>query len=108
MRPSGMPALRVAAIALALATALVACHGPNRQVAGRWKSADASNPLVWEFLRNGNVLVGSEPGRYTFGDGNRMKIQTRSATFVHEVEFAHDRMIWKQSNGSKTEFVRAQ
>ncbi len=92
---------------VALGAVLAACDGRTSQVAGRWKSADASNPLVWEFTRNGNVLVGSEPGRYTFGDGNRMKIQTRLATFVHEVEFSHDRMIWKQPNGSKTEFVRA-
>lgn len=107
MRTEKAPPLVAIAVVTVVAF-FAACDGPTSQVAGRWKSADASNPLVWEFSRNGNVLVGSEPGRYTFGDGNRMKIQTRSATFVHEVEFAHDRMIWKQSNGSKTEFVRAQ
>ncbi len=64
--------------------------------------------MVWEFSPNGNVSVGAEPGRYSFGDGNRIKIQTRIATFVHEVEFKGDRMIWKQPNGSQIEFVRAQ
>lgn len=99
-------ALRVAAGVLCLVL-VSACEGPSKQIIGRWQSVDAANPMVWEFSRNGGVMVGSEPGRYSFGDGNRIKVQTRIATFVYEVDFTEDRMVWKQANGSKTEFQRA-
>ncbi len=46
------------------------------------------------------------PGKYTFGDGHRIKIQTPTATFVHQIEFVGDRMIWKAVDGTRTELTR--
>ncbi len=107
MHRSKVKSIRAAAVALLLLLAITGCDGPAKQVIGRWQSVDTANPMIWEFSRNGSVTVGSEPGRYSFGDGNRIKIQTRIATFVYTVGFAEDRMIWTEPSGSKTEFQRA-
>jgi len=95
-------------ILLALAAvlfALQACDTSRKQIVGKWK-AEGSNEVVWEFFGNGSLSTGGSPGRYSFGDGQRVKIQTQSATFVYQLEFQDDRMIWKDPNESKMEFRR--
>lgn len=108
-----MPRMRLTtyyAALLVLVSSLVlsACDGPSTEILGRWKSMDAANPLVWEFSRGRNVRVGDEPGLYTLNGQKRLQIRTKSATFVYDVEFRPDRMIWKQPKGGTMEVVRTQ
>ena len=96
-------------VVLILAVALLGiagCGGAKKQIVGKWKSEGGSQELVWEFFDNGNLSAGAQPGRYTFGDGGRIKIQTQSATFVNQLELEGDRMIWKAPDGSKQQFTR--
>jgi hypothetical protein len=62
--------------------------------------------MVWEFSKNGSVLVGNIRGRYRFGDQNRVKIETPFATSVYQMEISGDRMILREASGSKLEFTR--
>ncbi len=62
--------------------------------------------MVWEFSTNGSVLIGDVRGRYTFGDQNRIKIETPFATSVYQMEISGDRMILQEPGGSKLEFTR--
>lgn len=98
--------LRFSLVLLVTVFALGACDGPSTEILGRWKSTEATNPLVWEFSRGRNVQVGDEPGLYTLNGQNRLQIRTKSATFVYDVEFRPGRMIWKQPNGAVMEVVR--
>ncbi len=87
---------------LGIAIALIGCGGPHKQIAGKWKAGDA----VWDFASNGTLTTDGQPGRYTFGDQDRIKIQTGAATFVYQLELQSDRMTWIAPNGSKTELTR--
>ena len=84
--------------------ALNACDNSRKQILGKWKTQ--SGDVVWEFSGNGNFSNGSTTGRYRFGDNNRLKIQTTAATFVYQLEYQGDRMIWKDPNGSKMELIK--
>ena len=90
---------------LLLALALQSCGGAKKEIVGKWRAEGASN-TVFEFRDNGSVLSEDAPGRYTFGDGNRLKIETGRATFVRQVEINGDHMTWKDPNGTRTELVR--
>ena len=57
--------------------------------------------MVWEFSSDGSVLMGTNRGRYSFGDNNRIKIETSSATSVYQMELAGDKMTLKDPKGSK-------
>jgi hypothetical protein len=94
------------ALSLLLFFSLAACDNRKQQIVGRWQVEGGANPIVWEFSPNGAVKTGTTQGRYTFGDRGRLKIQTKFATFVYEIELAPDRMIWKEPNGSRTELKR--
>ena len=94
-------------VAVACLLAATACDSSRKQIVGKWKSVGSANESVWEFFDNGTLSAGGAPGRYTFGDNNRIKIQTQSATFVHRLELKEDRMIWIDPTGSKLEFTRA-
>ena len=37
--------------------------------------------MIWEFSNDGSVLMGPNRGRYTFGDNNRIKIETLNRHF---------------------------
>ena len=50
--------------------------------------------------------MGSIRGRYTFGDRERIKIETPSGTAVYQIELSGDRMTLKDPRGSKLEFTR--
>lgn len=82
------------------------CDGGKKQIVGKWKSDGVSDAVVWEFFDNGSLSTEGQPGRYTFGDNGRIKIQTPTATFVNQLELEGDRMIWKAPDGSKQEFTR--
>lgn len=64
--------------------------------------------MVWEFQENGAAISGNTRGKYSFGDQNRIKIQMPRATFVYQVEFAGDRMIWTDPNGTRMELTRSE
>jgi len=91
-------------VLLAVLFALGGCDNSRKQIVGRWKVE--SGETVWEFSSNGTLLTDGTPGRYTLGDNNRIKIQTSAATFVYQLEFQGDRMIWKDPNGSKLELSK--
>ena len=57
--------------------------------------------MVWEFSADGSVLMGPSRGRYSFGDDNRIKIETPIATSVYQMELVGDKMTLKDPNGSK-------
>lgn len=83
-----------------------ACDRPRDRIVGKWKVQNDASSMVWEFSPNGAVKAGNTDGKFTLGDRGRLKIQTRSATFVYEMELRDDTMIWKEPNGSRTELKR--
>jgi hypothetical protein len=93
-------------IILAALLAIAGCGGAKTGIVGKWKSHGSSGEVVWEFFDNGQLSAGGQPGRYTFGDGGRIKIQTQTATFVNQLELQGDRMTWKTPDGSRQEFTR--
>lgn len=103
-----MQNLKLRSLFLLLATAIFfgACDSSKKEIVGKWKSESGSNGVVWEFLANGTLSAGGAPGRYTFGDGKRIKVQTQTATFVNGLEVHDDHMTWTAPDGSKQEFAR--
>ena len=98
---------RLTIIALAvLLSATAGCGGPSRDIVGKWRTSGDANTLVWEFSENRSLLIGNTRGRYSFGDNNRIKIETPFATSVYQMEFSGDRMVLREVNGSKLEFTR--
>jgi len=66
----------------------------------------SSSATVWEFSKNGSVVIGSDRGRYSFGDDNRIKIETRFATTVYPMEVSGNHMTLREPGASKLEFTR--
>jgi hypothetical protein len=89
-----------------LLAAFAGCGGPSRDIVGKWRMSQDANAIAWEFSKNGSVLIGNTRGRYSFGDNNRVKIETPFATSVYQMEFREDRMILREPNGSKLEFIK--
>jgi hypothetical protein len=85
---------------------LTGCGGHARNVVGAWRTSTDPNAMVWEFSRDGSVLMGTNRGRYSFGDNNRIKIETSIATSVYQVEISGDKMTLKEPNGSKLVLTR--
>ncbi|CAN5598294.1 hypothetical protein BH20VER1_BH20VER1_10160 [soil metagenome] len=93
---------------LLLVLGLAGCNSPERKIIGKWNPEGETNEIIYEFRRGGGVTAGKQPGKYTF-DGTRMKLQTQTATFMYEVEFAgDDRMIWREGSGTRTELRRVE
>jgi hypothetical protein len=65
-----------------------------------------SGATIWEFSTSGSVFVGEIRGRYTFGDQDRIKIETPFATSVYQLEISADRMTLQEPGGAKLEFTR--
>ncbi|MGZ5552979.1 MAG: hypothetical protein ACXWFY_00355 [Chthoniobacterales bacterium] len=86
--------------------ALAGCGGPKKEIVGKWKNARGAGEGVWEFLPNGSLTHDGAPGRYTFGDNKRIKIQTQSAIFVYQYDFQNEAMTWTTMDGAKIEFMR--
>jgi hypothetical protein len=80
---------------------LTGCGGASHRIVGAWRVGDDPNAMVWEFSTDGSVLMGPSRGRYSFGDNNRIKIETPIATSVYQMEFVGDKMTLKDPNGSK-------
>jgi hypothetical protein len=100
--------LRLPAVILTsalLLCALVGCENSRNDIIGKWRSGD-SNAMVWEFVKDGSVLMGSTKGRYSFGDRNRVKIETPFGTSVYQLELADNRMLLTDPTGSRLEFTR--
>ena len=95
--------LGIALTVLLYATA--GCGGPAHDIVGKWHMSQDANALVWEFSKNGAVLIGNTRGRYIL-DRNRIKIETPFARTVYQMEFSGDRMILREPNGPKLEFTR--
>jgi hypothetical protein len=97
---------RLVIIGLALLVcAMAGCGGPHHDIVGKWRAAGPSE-MVWEFSKDGSVLMGSARAKYSLGDQDRVKIETRFGTLVYQMEFLADRMILKDPNGSKLELTR--
>ena len=85
---------------------ITGCGGNARDIVGAWRTSTDPNAMVWEFSSDGSVLLGSNRGRYTFGDNNRIKIETSIATSVYQIELVGDKMTLKEPNGSKLVLTR--
>ncbi len=77
----------------------------SSSIVGKWRMA-GSDATVWEFSKNGGVLLGDVHGRYKFGDQDRIKIETPFATTVYQMELSGDRMTLQEPGGSKLEFTK--
>ena len=97
------PRLRIIGLAV-LVFALVGCG--NSTIVGKWHMSGGSGETVWEFFKNGSVLIGNVRGRYKFGDQNRVKIETPFATSVYQLQISGNRMILREPGGPKLEFTR--
>ena len=75
-------------------------------VLGAWRTSTDPNAMVWEFSSDGSVLMGTNRGRYSFGNNNRIKIETSIATSVYQVELVGDKMTLTEPNGSKLVLTR--
>ena len=100
-----MPAL-VLACSLLL-WALAGCDISEKDIVGKWQAAGDSTAVVWEFAKDGSVLIGSTKGKFTFGDQGRVKIQTAFGTSVYQIELSADHMTLKDPRGSKLEFTKS-
>ena len=89
-----------------LLCAMAGCGSSHNDIVGNWRTAGDSSAMVWEFSRDGSVLMGSTRGRYSFGDRDRVKIETRFGTSVYQMELSGDRMILRDPTGSKLEFTK--
>ena len=97
------PRLRIIVLAVLL-SAMVGCG--NSTIVGKWHMSGGSGTTIWEFSKNGSILIGNVRGRYKFGDQNRVKIETPFATSVYQLEISGDRMILREPGGPKLEFTR--
>jgi hypothetical protein len=97
------PRLQIIA-AIALLFAMAGCG--HSSIVGKWRMTGASNAILWEFSKNGVVLVGDVRGRYKFGDQDRIKIETPFATTVYQMKISGDRMTLQEPGGSKLDFTR--
>ena len=98
--------MKASVVILVLTFLVAGCDNSRKGIVGKWKVQGQANDVVWEFQDNGVVTTAGAPGRYSFGDGDRIKIQTQFATFVHQFELQDDRMTWKDPSGTKTELIR--
>ena len=85
---------------------LSGCGGKTHEIAGRWQLSSEPNAMVWEFSSDGSVLMGTNRGRYSFGDNKRIKIETSIATSVYQMEIAGDKLTLKEPSGSKLVLTR--
>jgi hypothetical protein len=99
----GARKLAVLGLSLCLITG---CGGNAHDIVGAWRTSTDPNAMVWEFSSDGSVLMGTNRGRYTFGDNNRIKIETSIATSVYQMEISGDKMTLKEPSGSKLVLTR--
>src|SRR5438045_8877190 len=85
---------------------ITCCRGNSRHIVGTWRFCGDPNAIVWEFSSDVTVLIGTTRGRYSFGDNNRIKIETSIATSVYQMELVGDKITLKEPNGSKLVLTR--
>jgi hypothetical protein len=102
----GLMKLPCALCLIGLVCWITSCGGASHGIVGTWRAGDDSNAMVWQFSDDGSVLMGTNRGRYSFGDNNRIKIQTSMATSVYQVERSGDKMTLQDPNGSKLVLIR--
>lgn len=100
---SGVAAAFLSVVCLSIITG---CGSASHQIVGAWRVGDDSTAMVWEFSNDGSVLMGTNRGRYSFGDNNRIKIETSIATSVYQMELVGDKMTLRDPNGSKLVLTR--
>lgn len=93
-------------VVIGILSAMIGCDRSRQDIAGKWRAGSESNPMVWEFANDGSVQMGSIRGRYSFGDRDRIKIETSGATSVYQIELVGDHMTLKDPSGSKLEFTK--
>ena len=98
-----MRRMGISVLAIVLSV-LAGCGHPG--VVGKWRMSGGSAETTWEFSPNGSVLAGNTRGRYSFGDQNRIKIQTPFATTVYQMEISGDRMTLRVPDGFTLEFTK--
>jgi hypothetical protein len=86
-------------------SALVGCGRSSNDIVGKWQTAGDASAMVWEFSKDGSVLMGGTRGKYTL-DNERIKIQTSFGTSVYQMEFSGDQMSLKDASGSKLAFTK--
>jgi hypothetical protein len=96
----------IAACVLVSFCFITGCGGNARGIVGAWRTSTDPNAMVWEFSSDGSVLMGTNRGRYSFGDNNRIKIETSIATSVYQIELVGDKMTLKEPSGSKLVLTR--
>ena len=96
----------IAACLLVSFCLITGCRGNARHIVGTWRVGGDPNAIVWEFSSDGSVLIGTTRGRYSFGDNNRIKIETSIATSVYQMELVGDKITLKERNGSKLVLTR--
>ena len=100
------PALSYLLLIFVCLAGMAGCGGSHDDIIGKWHAGADASAIVWEFAKDGSVLMGTTRGKYTFGDSNRMKIQTGLGTSIYQLELLADRMILRDPSGSKLEFTR--
>ena len=95
--------LRIIGLAASVC-AMIGCG--NSTIVGKWNMSGSSDATVWEFSKNGSVLIGNVRGKYIFGDQNRVKIETPFAISVYRIEILGDRMTLRSPGGAWLEFTR--
>lgn len=77
-------------------------------LSGKWRPAANPAGVIWEFSNDGSIVVGSTRGRYSLGDGGRLKIETPFATSVYRLELSRNRMVLTDPGGSRLEFTKTE
>ncbi len=85
---------------------LAGCGSSHHDIVGKWRAAGDSSTMVWEFSKDGSVLMGSTRGKYSFGDRDRIKLQTPFGTSIYQIEFSAEHLILVDPSGSKLEFTK--
>jgi hypothetical protein len=106
MRAMAKRSSLVPAIIGVLLIALAGCGSSQKDILGKWSTASDSSAMVWEFSKDGSVVMGSTRGKYSFGNGERIKIQTPFGTSVYQMEFAGEQMTLTDPTGSKLVFTK--
>jgi hypothetical protein len=84
---------------------LASCSHSN-SIVGKWQTPGDQSAMVWEFADNGGVTQGTIRGKYTFGDNQRLKIETPFATSVYQMELEGNRLTLTDSRGTRLKFTR--
>ena len=89
-----------------LLCSVTGCDNSHKVIVGQWRSEGDASAMVWEFSKDGSVLMGGTRGKYSFGDQGRIKIQTPFGTSVYQLELSENSMTLTEPRGSKLRFTK--